>query len=443
MTMFERILLTVCSFTLAIFLFKFGSTQVPQATEYTAMLTAGTGGRQISVIAPVPGAKAAIIAGFGVAGYGVYSLWRLLESCGQKFDDIDGCDSGYGVVPAPPLIQRQPVSELASELEPETTSTIAISQVENWHEDAPADSERYSWAKNLLSYPSVVIYGPQGSGKSSFAAWLLEQRLNAGHQVEILDPHREAGQWDGLLVFGEGLDYAAIDSRLLAFSQLIKIRHLQRSKQPGLTLQPVTVLAEEFYRWASKCQHSDAFFKDARTDIRKVSCHVVFVSRARPAGGGKGLATAADTGLLELELEAKTDPLTGFALPAGTGKLKYPGQKDGRRVEIASWMRPLPQPPGEEPQANLTEGQARLAFLYSLQPEIPPHERPLPPHLQALLDFARQRRRVTARDAQQADLKLICKFSEHQIREAFLELARMEQGNVGGEGAALWFEAAG
>ncbi len=192
--------------------------------------------------------------------------------------------------------------------------------------DAPIDD--FSWVEDLMEYPSILVYGAPGSGKSTFAEWLMRTRSQRGHAVEILDPHRAAGDWEGLPVTGAGMDYDAIDRRMLAFDREVKRRYQVRANQKGATFQSMTVLAEEFTRWASKCENSATFFETAVTDIRKVRCCVVFVSHARTMGalgGAKGLAKARDAALLELELEATIDPNTGEAVPAMRGKLKYPG----------------------------------------------------------------------------------------------------------------------
>ena len=66
----------------------------------------------------------------------------------------------------------------------------------------------------MIGYPSVLIWRPSGADKTTFAAWLLRQRIERGHEALILDPHRAAGQWEGLPCIGDGMNYAAIDAAL-------------------------------------------------------------------------------------------------------------------------------------------------------------------------------------------------------------------------------------
>jgi hypothetical protein len=82
-------------------------------------------------------------------------------------------------------------------------------------------------------------------------------------------------------------------------------------------------------------------FEASLSDLRKVRKGVIFVSHDRTLtalGGSKGFSKARNNGLLELQLEAKIDPITGDPMPALKGKLKYPG-KVAIDVEIASWMK--------------------------------------------------------------------------------------------------------
>jgi hypothetical protein len=198
----------------------------------------------------------------------------------------------------------------------------------------PMASPPMAWLTEILGYPSVLIWGAPGSGKSTFAQWIITERQALGHEIEILDPHREYGQWSGLAVTGDGLDYPAINDSLIGFLATVTDRYQLRATTPNYQPPPLTILAEEFTQWGKKCAAAAEFFEVSVSDIRKIACHVIYVSHARTLtglGGATGLAKTRDASLLELELIAKVDPKTGKATPSGRGRLRYPG---GHQVEV-------------------------------------------------------------------------------------------------------------
>jgi hypothetical protein len=236
---------------------------------------------------------------------------------------------GYQQSPAPywlgqrlALAQATHAYQLLCPPQRATPPTLALEP------EPPPETNPYAWLAELLHYPSVLVYGPPGSGKSTLAEWLVYQRTNLGHEIEVLDPHRAAGQWAGLPCYGDGLDYESIDARLGAFRKLVRERYQIRSEDEGFNPTPLTVLAEEFTQWATHCENSADFFAISVSDIRKVGCHVVYVSHARTLtglGGAKGLAKTRDSALLEVQLFAQVDPLTGRATPTGHAEIRYPG----------------------------------------------------------------------------------------------------------------------
>lgn len=241
-------------------------------------------------------------------------------------------DSGEVKVHAPTQSQEPTVSD---SLRDSSASRLPVPTA------SPLPPEQ--WTGDLMGYPSILIYGAPGAGKTSTAAWLIRERINAGHQVKVLDPHREYGQWDGLECVGDGMDYDAINEELKVFTLEIKARYKARAKTPNYNPPKLTLVCDEFTQWAKKCSHSANFFEESLTDIRKINLHVLFISHARTLiglGGSSGLAATRDAGLLELELEAQVDPVTKKASPKLLGWLKYPGvaMNERQRVAIASWM---------------------------------------------------------------------------------------------------------
>lgn len=248
---------------------------------------------------------------------------------------------------------------------------------QEYPEETEQSSSEYAWSNDLLGYPSVLVWGPQGSGKTSFAEWLVSERLKLGHEIIICDPHREYGQWDGLKVVGDGMDYEAIDKELIAFTTKIKERYKQRAKTKNYNPVPITIICDEFTSWSDRCEGAADFMAECLTDIRKVNMHALFIAHAKTnaaTGGKKGMSKTKEAGLLELELEAKVNPQTRKASPKLKGKLRYPGMADKDRisVKIAPWMKvssdfrslvkqhkTQSQPTEEPDQANVIDVEVR------------------------------------------------------------------------------------
>lgn len=183
-----------------------------------------------------------------------------------------------------------------------------------------------------VGYPAVLVYGAQGSGKSTIAKWIVQQRLKAGHSVNILDPHQVAGHWKGignLKLTGKGMDYGSIDTALEDFSRLIQQRYKRLAEEESFSPAPTTIVAEEFTKWSSHCKCSSKFWDMAMSDIRKAKAYALFISHGRnlsQLGGGRGAQTR-DSTLFEIQLFSTLDLLTGESKPTMTGTYKFPGEQ--------------------------------------------------------------------------------------------------------------------
>jgi hypothetical protein len=189
----------------------------------------------------------------------------------------------------------------------------------------------------LTNYPAVLIYGPQGSGKTFLAEEEIKQRKQAGHKVTALDPHAGFNSWRDCEVVGAGMDYAGIDAELADFAAEVKRRYERIRKEPNPQFTPWTFVCDEFTNWASRCKASGDFFQAALSDIRKAKMYVIFVSHARTLAGlgdAKGMAATRDAALLEIELLGKIDPVTTEAVPKFEALVKLPGQSQADRTLV-------------------------------------------------------------------------------------------------------------
>jgi hypothetical protein len=188
------------------------------------------------------------------------------------------------------------------------------------------NSNPYDWLKQLYGTNCVLMFGGQGSGKTSFVEWYAEEKSKQGDEVIVFDVHRKYGAWKGLRVVGDGRNYKAIDEEILRIEKLITTRYQQFATEEFFNPRPITLIFEEFSKWKNFCEHSDSFFLTALTDIRKVLIQVVFVSHVKTMSGltnQKGLLETFNSGVDKLELiSEKVECTDGIVRPRPTGKGK-------------------------------------------------------------------------------------------------------------------------
>ena len=318
------------------------------------------------------------------------------------------------------------------------------------------------WYPHFREWPTILVFGGQGSGKTTFAQRLMHDRAQAGHQIEVLDPHAALDQWAPFQCLGAGMDYRTIDRAMLQFRDEVKQFYKLRSQQRNVTAQAKTVVCDELTQWADRCEESGDFFKASLCDLRKANRGVIYIAHDRTLtalGGGKGVAAARDAQLLELELEAEIGP-NGKPVPAMRGKLYLPGKKSQPiPVALDQWQPPIvsiqyeghdaiapannqPQlaDPWEEPRALPSGGDApshpldRLLELEAKPAPVAVGE--LPEHLAKLCELSQQLGWVTARICKQKS-RTFKDISSNEIRSYFEELLTRGVGATRGQGPTM------
>jgi len=230
----------------------------------------------------------------------------------------------------------------------------------------------------LTNYPSVLIYGAPGSGKTTFAEQEVKRRLEAGHRVIVCDPHAAFGAWAGCEVVGGGMNYAAIDAKLEWFASEVRRRYKIIESQPNPTFQPLTLVCDEFTNWAGRCSAAGEFFQSALSDIRKAKMFGLIVSHTRTMAGlanAAGMAKLRDEALLEIELLGQQCPKTGNAVPRYEAVVKLPGMPLNKRfiLQVPKLSEPNNHQPTKQDSAYL-DPIARLEQIYKLECDLPKPE---------------------------------------------------------------------
>lgn len=267
--------------------------------------------------------------------------------------------------------------------------------------DPTADPTAY--LQNFLEYPGL-LFGGMGAGKSWTARYLVMQKVRAGHQVILLDPHAANHEWKGIRHIGAGMDYQAIATFLKWYLDEIERRY-QEFNRSGLTEEDwqeslrqqqriTSVVSEEMTNWADRLPGDigSKFFKSAMSDSRKVLMPPLFVAHDRTLsalGDAKGIARLRDAALLELELIPTIHPTTRKPVSSGKGKLKLPGHAEWLAValppierkitDFTLWTQPPtpapPVPPPPAPPSQTPDLRTQLVdFLQDCwQADVPPN----------------------------------------------------------------------
>ena len=201
----------------------------------------------------------------------------------------------------------------------------------------------FAWLKQIYGSNCLLMFGGQGSGKTSFVEWYANEKAAQGEEVIVFDVHRKFGAWKGLRVVGDGRNYQAIDDEILQLEKRITARYEQLATVEDFNPRPITLIFEEFSKWKNFCEHSDGFFLTALTDVRKVMVQVVFVAHMKTMSGltnQKGLAETFKNGVDQLELiSEKIEWTDGVfrARPPGKGNLTLVNSSKSVLVDIPSY----------------------------------------------------------------------------------------------------------
>lgn len=219
-------------------------------------------------------------------------------------------------------------------------------------------------------YPTILIYGAPGSGKTTFARAIAARRAKAKHRILVLDPHANPANWP-YPIAGAGMNFDEITKKIKGFEFWVKKRYEAYAK--GVTeFEPLTFICDEMTNWGVRVGPAAAeLVKSSLSDTRKVNMGVVYIGHDRTLtalGDVKGLSQLRDSALLEVKLEAQVCHQTGKAVPTGYGYLKLPGGYSSK-VRIPSLKELEAEMSGVEKQQVAPSPDATTTTAADISPE--------------------------------------------------------------------------
>ncbi|PZV06621.1 MAG: hypothetical protein DCF22_23405 [Leptolyngbya sp.] len=212
--------------------------------------------------------------------------------------------------------------------------------------EPPPETDESKDLQGLMHYfrlQNSLIWGGQGSGKTSMVRAIAADKLKHGQQVAVLNPHGNAAGWQGMQLIGAGKNYSAVEIFMGRYLALIKERYqffesadvtedefLEQLLREGKIR---STICEELSGWSTNVDQTllHEFIRTALTESRKVGLPMILVAHdpSLEFVGLKKGARLRDKGVVVAEMEPGIADLDNGILKAtGKGKLQLPGQKD-------------------------------------------------------------------------------------------------------------------
>jgi hypothetical protein len=260
--------------------------------------------------------------------------------------------------------------------EPRPTQPIAQTPIA--HQSFSLQSEPDdAWLDRLIAPSVLLVFGGDGSGKTSMALELLRRRQNAGHQVIALDPHASPDKWPGCDVVGAGLNFPKIERAIDSLMSLIKQRYEQigSGEIAPCGFPPITFVCEELTDWKASVSNAALLILKAG-DYRKVNIHLLMVSHGDSLGqigAPDGSSEVVKNCFTKLRLYSQPGS-DGRPIPAMKGEMAYPLQAP-IAVSVPRFGQRQPETPQPNPEtatAQTISPDIADRFGFHETPETPP-----------------------------------------------------------------------
>ncbi|HEY9692414.1 MAG TPA: ATP-binding protein [Oculatellaceae cyanobacterium] len=214
----------------------------------------------------------------------------------------------------------------------------------------------------LLSIPTLLIYGSQGSGKTSKGGWLAAEHMKLGHLVLLVNPLAKWKFFEGIKTYGKGINFKDAADGIMLFVEEAnrRLRLSGTSDYNPFFEQHWVLLCDEMTNWEAKMPVDvmTSLIEVCTQLLRQANMSVVFTSHGKTLtcfGGkqaGNGKADVLKRQFTMLRCVSKSDPnIEGGKTCAGYAKLEWlddDDQERSRKVEIPSGM----VPPNPQKTAN-------------------------------------------------------------------------------------------
>jgi hypothetical protein len=131
---------------------------------------------------------------------------------------------------------------------------------------------------DIINGRHVLILGSTGTGKSTLAQWIAQQK-NA--VVKVYDPDATPQEWEGIEVVGRGGDFGAVEDAMQVDLKTLESRAIIRGKRgdKGIT-DELCIICEEFPAIASECESAATWMGKLARRGRKPKMFIIVLSQA-------------------------------------------------------------------------------------------------------------------------------------------------------------------
>lgn len=313
-----------------------GSTILTVPTKTHAEIEADTWLSEPTPPKPQSSPLAPVVAVVGLAGIGkgIFDFWKSWDLPQEEVPAISFAEEL--TMPQPQDIYRPSFQQPQQQPQQRPTTQTSPTVQQNKAPSVPLHEQtfeqrkeylwkllsnaEYAWLLRCLKAAPILVWGGQGSGKTTFVSFLcLLRKLYVDMTIEINDPHAHLNNWpeDLFQVYGHRSNYPAIGRRLAAYYGRVK----------AVGNHPHTSVWDEFTQYAERIEDenlTNPFTKSILSDARKAQEFPIQIAHGRTqgaTGGGSGTHEMKGEGLVTIHLFARRDEM-GEPRPAFKGTVE-------------------------------------------------------------------------------------------------------------------------